>query len=115
MAKWHGKVGYVIEEEIEPGIWETKATELPYFGDLLKNIAKWSTSGNLNDDRTVANQISIVADPFAYHNFSSIKYVEFMDAVWEVTSIEPQYPRLILSIGGLWNGERAQAETADEV
>jgi hypothetical protein len=114
MAKWYGKVGYVKTEETEPGIWKNKATEKPYFGDLLKNISKWSTSNNLNDSPSVSNQISIVADPFAYQNFSSIKYVEFMDAVWEVTSIEPQYPRLILSIGGLWNGERAQDGIADE-
>ena len=109
MAKWYGKVGYVIDTETEPGIWELKATEKPYYGDLLKVRSNWVSSGTLNDNVSVTNQISIVADPFAFQNFSSIKYVEFMDAVWEITSVEPQYPRLILSIGGLWNGEREQA------
>ena len=112
MAKWYGKVGYVTTEETEPGIWATKVTEVLYSGDLLKNISKWVTSNKVNDDLNVANQISIIADPFAYQNFSSIKYVEFMGAMWEVSSAEVQYPRLILTVGGVYNGE--QAGIADE-
>ena len=114
MAKWHGKVGYVTSVETEPGIWVTEATERPYSGDILKLSSRWATSSNLNDNVSITNQISILADPFAYQNFSSIKYVEFMDAVWEVSSTDVQYPRLILTMGGLWNGEREQAESADE-
>lgn len=107
MAKWYGKVGYAISTEVRPGVWVPKPVERPYFGDLMKNIAKWTPSGKVNDDLNVANQISIVADPFAYDNFQSIKYIEFMGAAWDVSSIEVQRPRLILSIGGLYNGERA--------
>lgn len=108
MAKWYGKVGYITSKETEPGNWEVEATERLYSGDLLKNISKWVASTSLNDNLNVANQISIVADPFAYQNFSSIKYVEFMGAMWEVSSTEVAYPRLILTIGGLWNGEQAR-------
>lgn len=111
MAKWYGKVGYIITEETEPGYWEPKSVEKPYFGDVIKNISKWSPSNKVNDDRDISSQISIVADPFAYQNFSAIKYVEFMGAFWEVTSIEPQYPRLILTVGGVYNG--TQARTAE--
>ena len=113
MAKWYGRVGYVTTVETEPGIWEPEVTERPYFGDLLKYVSKWVANTNsVNDNLNVANQISIVADPYAYQHFSSIKYIEFMDAMWDVTSVEPQYPRLILSIGGVYDGP--QARTADE-
>lgn len=108
MAKWYGKVGYITTEETEPGNWEPKPVEIPYSGDLIKNISKWSTSNKVNDDLNVANQISIVADPFAYQNFQSIKYIEFMGAFWDVASVEPQYPRLILTIGGVYNGQRPE-------
>lgn len=104
MAKWHGKVGYMITEEVEPGVYLPTPTEKPYFGDLLSGMSKWSPAGKVNDDLNVANKISIVADPFAYQNFSTIKYVEFMGALWNVTTIEPQYPRLILTVGGVYNG-----------
>lgn len=115
MNKWHGIIGYVEDVEDEPGIWVQKATEKRYFGDILKNSSRWSASNNsLNDNRIVDSQISIVADPYAFQHFSSIKYVEFMGAVWEVSSIKPEYPRLIISMGGLWNGEREQAESAEE-
>lgn len=105
MAKWYGKVGYITTVETEPGIWDSIPVEKPYFGDLMKNVSKWSTSAKVNDDLNVANQISIVADPFAYQNFSSIKYIEFMGAFWDVTSVEVQHPRLILTIGGVYNGD----------
>ena len=106
MAKWYGKVGYVISVEKRPGVWAPQPVEHPYYGDQMRPMAKWQQSGNVNDDLNMANQISIVADPFAYENFSSIKYVEFMGAMWKVTSIEIQHPRLILTIGGIYNGQR---------
>jgi len=113
MAKWYGKVGYVITEETEPGIWKQKATERPYSGDLLSNMSQWSNSNGVNDNIRVNNKISLVADPFAYQNFQHIKYVEFMGTVWEVSTAEVQYPRIILTIGGVYNGEREQIEATE--
>ena len=107
MAKWYGKIGYIKTEEVEPGIWKPQVTERQYFGDILRVSSKWSTSSKVIDDLNVSNQISIVADPFALQNFQSIKYVEFMGALWDVTSVEIQYPRLILTVGGVYNGEQA--------
>lgn len=115
MNKWYGIVGYVEDVETEPGIWTQKVTEKNYYGDIVKNTSRWtqSTTG-LNDNTTVDSQIRILADPFAKQHFSSIKFVEFMGAVWEVSSITPEYPRIVVSMGGLWNGEREQTESADE-
>lgn len=107
MAKWYGKIGYIKTEEVEPGVWLPQITERQYFGDILRNSSKWSTSSKVIDDLNVSNQISIVADPFALQNFQTIKYVEFMGALWDVTSVEVQYPRLILTVGGVYNGEQA--------
>jgi len=104
MAKWYGKVGYVVDEETSPGIWKQIPEERTYFGDLLSGMSKWSSSGKVNDDLNVANKISIMADQFAYQNFSAIKYVEFMGSLWDVTTVEPQFPRIILTVGGLYNG-----------
>lgn len=109
MAKWYGKVGYIITEEAEPGRWIANPIEKPYFGDVLSISSRWTPSTNVNDNLDISKRISIVADPFAYQNFTSIKYVEFMGALWDVTSVEPQYPRLILNIGGVYNGETPEA------
>lgn len=105
MNKWYGKVGYVIDKEVKPGVWVAEATERTYFGDLLSGMSKWSPAGKVNDDLNISSKISIMADPFANKNFSSIKYVEFMGTLWDVTGIEPQFPRLILQVGGVYNGQ----------
>lgn len=107
MAKWYGKVGYAETVETEPGVWEDQITERSYYGDITRNTRNLQNSGEVNDNINIANQISIVADPYAYQNFYSMRYVEFMGAKWKVTSVEVQYPRLILTAGGLWNGEQA--------
>lgn len=112
MAKWYGKIGYIESKQTEPGIWEPEVTEKQYFGELLNNMSRWSNSNKVNDDLTLANKISIIADPFAYQNFSKIKYAEYMGALWEVSTVDAsQYPRLILTIGGVYNGQ--QATTAE--
>lgn len=108
MSKWYGKVGYITTEETEPGVWKEKVTEADYYGDVLEYTSRWNSSNKVNDDTDITARISIVADPFAYEHFSKIKFAQFMDAMWEVKSASPQYPRLILTLGGVYNGERAQ-------
>lgn len=104
MSKWYGEVGYILATETEPGIWEEVETERPYYGDLIRNIRKLQNSGGVNDNITLSNQISIVSDPFANQNFHAIRYAELNGVRWKVTDVEVQYPRLILTIGGVYNG-----------
>jgi hypothetical protein len=107
MAKFYGKIGYSTTEETAPGVWEESVTERSYYGDLIRNTRRYQSTDQVNDDVNISNEISILADPYAYENFHSMKYVEFMGAKWKVTSVEVQYPRLILSVGGVYNGEQA--------
>lgn len=109
MNKWYGTVGYITNEEVEPGDWRPVVTENKYFGEVLEYTSKWVSVSKANDDTDVTARISIVADPYAYQNFSKIKFAEFMDTMWEVKSITPHYPRLVLTLGGVYNGERSQA------
>lgn len=105
MAKWHGTIGYVETKEVTPGDWQPIKTERQYYGDVLRNSSRWSTSSDsTNDDLNISNQISIVADEFAYHNSHLMKYVEFMGVNWKITNVEVGRPRLILTIGGVYNG-----------
>lgn len=105
MAKWFGKIGYSETVETAPGVWTPQDTVREYYGDVIRNNTRWSmNSESTNDDLTVNCQISIVADPFAINKFHSIKWIEFMGTCWKVTSVEPQFPRLLLTLGGCWNG-----------
>ena len=107
MAKWYGKVGYITTEETTPGVWTAKPIEREYFGDLTRNHKRWENSQNLNDNITLQNELSIVCDPYALQNFEYIRYAEIMGSLWRVTAVDVQYPRLILSIGGVYSGEQA--------
>ena len=107
MAKFHGAIGYAEMVETAPGVWKEQITERNYDGDLIRNTRRLQTADQLNDNINVANEISIVADPFAINNFHSMRYVEFMGAKWKISSVEVRYPRLILSVGGLYNSEQA--------
>lgn len=104
MAKWYGNIGFTNTMETDPGIWEDEIVERPYFGDVINEQWKRQPSGGVNDDINVANRISIVADPYAMDHCSTITYVEFIGAKWKVSDINVQYPRLILNLGGIWNG-----------
>lgn len=110
MAKYYGSVGYVKTVEKDdpefPGVFETVETVKKYSGDVLSYSRRWKTSENLNDDITISNRISIIADPYAFQNLSFIRYVVWMGVKWKVTDVEVQYPRLILSVGGVYNGEQ---------
>lgn len=103
MAKFYGIIGYEVTVETEPGIHEETIIENAYYGDIIKNSRRLDPASQVNDNVNISNQISIVADPFANDNFHAMRYIEFMGAKWKITDVEVQYPRLILSIGGLYN------------
>lgn len=104
MNKWYGKVGYVETYEAEPGVWDENETIREYYGELVKNSSRFLVSGDVNDDRDIAVELSIVADPYADLHFHDIRYVEFGGVKWKVNTVEPKRPRLILSLGGVYNG-----------
>ena len=107
MAKFYGPIGYGIPVEAQPGVWVDRIIERNYSGDVIQNSRKLSPGESINDNIDVNNRISIVADQFAIAHFHTIKYVKWHGACWKVSSVEHQYPRLILSIGGVYNGETA--------
>ena len=104
MARFYGKIGYAVTEETTPGVWVEVITERPYYGELVRNTRNLQASENLNDDVMISNEISIVADPYANQNFHAMRYVEFMGTKWKVRSVDVKYPRLVLNIGGGYNG-----------
>lgn len=105
MAKFYGKIGYAEEVETEPGIWESTISERAYYGDVIRNTSRFQSTDQVNDDINISNEISIVADPYANMNFHLMKYVEFMGTKWKISNVNVQYPRLILTIGGVYNGK----------
>ena len=105
MAKWYGKIGCVRTVEKRPGVWTEQTEERNYYGDILRRSRQYPSSENLNDNVSISNQISIIADPFANENFPYMKYLYLGGVKWTITNIEMQYPRLIFTLGGIYNAE----------
>lgn len=104
MEKWFGKIGYAETVEKEPGDYRKEIIEKSYFGEVIHNTRILQNSGNsTNNDVNISNQISIVADPYANNHIFAMRYVEFQGAKWKVSTVDVQYPRLILTVGGLYN------------
>lgn len=105
MAKWAGVIGFVNEiKETAPSVYKEEFIERKYYGDIVKNNRRLVTADKVNDDISVQNQLSIVADPYAMNHFYSMKYATFCGAKWKVTDVQVEHPRLTLTLGGLWNG-----------
>lgn len=108
MSKWYGNIGFAAQTvEVEPGYYDEEIVVKPYIGEIFKNsrILQTSNSGT-NDNINIANQISIIADPYAQNHCYSMRYAEFSGAKWKITNVDAsQYPRLTLTLGGLYNGD----------
>lgn len=104
MAKFYDVVGYGIATEGVAGVWKDAITEVSYFGDVIRNSRKLQEGEKVNDDLTVGNSISIVADAYANEHFFAIRYVKWAGTLWKVVNVDVQSPRLILRLGGVYNG-----------
>src|ERR1044072_4344238 len=104
MARFFGKIGYADNVETEPGVHVDVITEVELSGDERTNTRHEHESDDLNDDISVSTQISIVADASAFGGILAIRYVEWMGERWKVTNVDVQRPRLLLTLGGVYNG-----------
>ena len=107
MARFYGEVGYGTTVEINPGVWDDTIIEQKYYGDVIRDTRKLEIGDRVVPNITTGNSISIVADPYALEHFFAIRYVKWMGTLWVVTEVEVKQPRLILRLGGVYNGPKA--------
>ncbi len=105
--KFYGKIGYGFTGETAPGVWRETDIEKDVVGDWLKSSRQLGDSSKVNSDITFSNIVSIVADPYAREHFQFIKYVidGRSGCKWKVTNVEVQFPRLLLTLGGVYNAQ----------
>jgi hypothetical protein len=109
MAKFYGEIGYGETVETSPGVWQDIIVEHMYYGDVIRNTRRLEESEQLNNDIAVGNSIRIVADAYANEHFFAIRYIKWAGTLWTVSDVEVQSPRLLLRLGGVYNGPTAQA------
>lgn len=107
MAKFYGAVGYGHSVQTAPGVWQDVITEKFYYGDVTRNSRQLIDGEKVNNDLSVQNSIEIVANAYANENFFAIRYVAWAGTLWTVSEVTVQSPRLILRLGGVYNGPKA--------
>jgi hypothetical protein len=105
MNKFYGTIGFEKTEETSPGVWKAQTVERGYCGDLIRNIGRYGSDNKVNSDYSINSQVSVVCDPYALENFQFIKFVRFLGSAWKVSSVEINYPRLILNLGEVYKEE----------
>lgn len=105
MARFYGEIGYADGQiETAPGVWQDQIVEKSYYGDVVRNTRKMQDGQTVNNDLSVANSISVVADAYAGEHFFAIRYVKWAGVRWTVTEVEVLSPRLLLRLGEVYNG-----------
>lgn len=104
MAKFHGKIGFAETVETTPGVWKEQIIERTYSGDWLEENRRLQGTDSVNDTVNISNELTILADPFAYNSFHSIRYVEYLGTKWKVSTVKVRRPRLMLNLGGEYIG-----------
>ena len=106
MSKFHGQIGFAVTSETSPGVYTESITEREYLGEIIKNTRRIQNGVGINDNIVISNQVSVISDEYINNFIGSIRYVKFgpSDTKWKVDSIDPGYPRITLTLGGLYNG-----------
>lgn len=103
--RYAGIIGFGETVEIEPGAWSLKITERPYYGDVKTNSRRWvEQNASTNDDLTLGNSFSVIADSFAYENLSAMRYITYLGEKWKITGVQIERPRISITIGDVWSG-----------
>lgn len=106
MAKFYGAIGYALQIESKPGVWIDEVIEKNYRGDIILDQRRWQSDEKVNDNINIDNSISIIADEYAYNNIGGMKYIIWNNVPWKIQSFSINRPRIVIQIGGIYNGER---------
>lgn len=104
MAKYCGNIGFAKSADDGHGVWEDTITEKKYYGDILQDNRRWSSSDHVMDNLTISTRFSILADSFANSNIGAMKYITYQSEKWKIENVDIQGRRLVISVGGVYNG-----------
>lgn len=104
MSKFAGLVGYVTQEESVPGVWSPVENPKMMKGDIIRQSSTNQNGDKVNSDVSLNHRVSLLGDAYAFNNYYSLKWIQLNGRKWEISSVELQRPRIVVTVGGLWNG-----------
>lgn len=104
MSKFSGLVGYVTQSETSPGVWSSVENSNMMKGDIIRQSSNNQNDDKVNSDVTLSHRVSLLGDAYSFNNYYNIRWIEIHGQKWEISSIEIQRPRIVVTLGGIWNG-----------
>lgn len=104
MGKYSGMIGFGFNKEIETDVHDDVIEEHHYYGNIEKNVSRFNQGSNQSGESLITNNFSIVGDSFLFEHLADIRYICWKNQKWVVASIEEQYPRINITLGGIYNG-----------
>lgn len=110
MARFSGLVGFAHTARTRPGVSSEVITEKgPYYGNVKRKSLTMQQSDSINTELRTTNTIEIMADDkYVNENIFAIRYVVWAGTPWLVTEVTVERPRLLLRLGGVYRGTRAE-------
>ena len=106
MAKYHGKIGFIVPTEVRPGDWRDVPVEREAYGEFVEDRANIQNADKISKNISMSGRLNVLMDQFAMTNFQHIRYATYMGSAWSISSVRPAYPKLQLTLGEIWNGQR---------
>ena len=100
-----GVIGYGEQTKIRPGVVEDVIIEKKFRGETVRPPSSGhDEGGKVNDDLKVGVTLSIVAGAYHSTHVHAIRYITWQGKRWKVANVDVAHPRLIMRLGGLYNG-----------
>ena len=109
--KFYGNIGFAVTEDDGDGVWKETITDKKYAGDILRFARNKESGEHINDGLRINTQISLLLDPWFQDHISQLRYAEYMNTKWIIDSVDIQYPRVNLTLGGIYHGDEPEEDS----
>jgi len=96
---------------------EARGKSAAYVNDLRQRLARFAkfTGADVTTNytrspefgMTATGALAVTTDAYANEHFFAICYIKWAGTLWTVSNVDVQSPRLLLTLGGVYNGPKA--------
>jgi hypothetical protein len=102
-VRWAGKLGYIQQTEVKPGIWEDVVTEESATGYLENVTEAVSTGSRVLPEYRTTTTVSVISNGQRVPG-RVLRYVTVWGVRMEIASLVHEPPRVSLYIGEEYHG-----------
>ena len=102
--RYSGKIGYAVQTETSPGVWEDTITERAKLGTVKQRTEALDSGSSVLPEYRTTTSVSVLCDGVLKENYDNLRYLSHLGKNWVIASAVMEWPELILYIGEVYNG-----------